>query len=373
MLHLAWRNLLQNRARLAVSLGGVGLALTLILSFDAIVEGAQQRLTAYIDESGADLFVSQQGVRNMHMASSTLPASVVDEVRRVPGVEAATPILYVTSMVAAGDGRYLAYVIGLPTDATMGRPWQIVSGSPIPGPGEAIIDRTVADQAGVSVGDRVTVLGEELTVAGLADGTANIVNSIAFISFEDFARLRGGSPVVSYVLVKVAPGESPDAVSRRIEASVGGVTALTRDAFAREERQLVRDMMTDVISIMNLVGFSIGLSVVALTVYIATFARRAEFGVLKAVGAGNGHLYRVVIAQALLSVALGLAIGLAFTLTLTAVVPRAAPELTLAVSGSSVAKVAAVSLLIAGLSAILPIRQIAGLDPAIVFRGGVTR
>ncbi len=41
---------------------------------------------------------------------------------------------------------------------------------------------------------------------------------------------------------------------------------------------------------MNLVGFLIGLAVMALNVYTATLARRAEYGVLKALGARNGHL-----------------------------------------------------------------------------------
>ena len=84
---------------------------------------------------------------------------------------------------------------------------------------------------------------------------------------------------------------------------------------------------------------------------------------LKAIGAGNLHLYRVVLTQATLSVALGLAVALAFTLGLAVVVPLVAPELALAVSLASLTKVA-------GLAAVLPIRQIAGLDPAVVFRGG---
>jgi len=41
----------------------------------------------------------------------------------------------------------------------------------------------------------------------------------------------------------------------------------------------------------------------------------------------------------------------------------------LLVSGVSLVKVAGLSLIIAGFSAILPIRQITGLDPAAVFRG----
>jgi len=57
-----------------------------MLALDAIVEGMTARITAYIDHSGADVFVSQSGVRNMHMASSTLPVSIVSKVQAVPGV-----------------------------------------------------------------------------------------------------------------------------------------------------------------------------------------------------------------------------------------------------------------------------------------------
>ncbi|MBI5828931.1 MAG: ABC transporter permease, partial [Chloroflexi bacterium] len=61
---LALRNLFQNKARLVISVGGVALALMLILSLDAIFTGMERRVTAYIDQSGADIFVSQSGVRN---------------------------------------------------------------------------------------------------------------------------------------------------------------------------------------------------------------------------------------------------------------------------------------------------------------------
>lgn len=370
MLNYALRNLLQNKMRLTVSLGGVALALALILSFDAIVEGAQRRLTAYMDQSGADLFVSQAGVRTMHMSASTLPASAVDAVRAVPGVAAAEPILYLTNMVGAGEGRYLAYVIGVAPDATMGAAWQVVEGQRTPGRGEAVIDRTVADESGVGVGGRVKILGQDLTVAGLSDGTANIVNSIAFIAFDDFARVRGGPPVVSYILVRTAPGESPGEVAARVEAALPGATVQTRQAFAAQERRLTVDMMTDVISVMNSVGFLIGLAVLALTVYVATFAKRAEYGMLKALGAANRDLYLAVVAQAVYSVVLGFLSAVVLTLLLVLVVPRAVPAMSLAIAPGSLVKVAAASALIAMAAAALPVRQVAGVDPAVVFRGG---
>jgi putative ABC transport system permease protein len=368
---LGWRNLARNRVRLLVSVGGVALALSLTLALEAIYAGVANQLTTYIDRSGADVWVSQPGVRNLHMVASWLPDSVVDDVRAVDGVADATPILYSTDTIAAGDERAVAYVIGLPAEAAMGGPWDIVEGSDRVGPGEVIVDRGFAGKAGVTLGDRATVLGGEATIVGLSDGTASLVNSVAFVSFDDFRAMRAGAPVVSFVLVRAAKGVSAESIAAGIERRVGGVTALSRGAFAAEERRLVTDMSAEVISIMNVIGFVVGLAVVALTVYIATLARRREYGVLKALGARNRVLYRVVLAQAVLSVALGFAVGLAFTWLLGFLVARTELGLELVITAASFVKVGLFAAVIAGLAAVLPIRQVAGLDPAIVFRSGV--
>jgi putative ABC transport system permease protein len=107
----------------------------------------------------------------------------------------------------------------------------------------------------------------------------------------------------------------------------------------------------------------------ALTVYTSTLSRRREYGMLKALGARNRDLYFTVLAQAILSVLLGFFFGWAITWLLTLVVPLIGLPLTMAVNPKSLIKVGAVSLLLAGLSAMAPIRQIGGLDPAMVFRG----
>lgn len=217
------------------------------------------------------------------------------------------------------------------------------------------------------------MMGGEARIVGLSQGTASLVNSVAFVSFDDFRQMRGNAAVVSYVLVRVSPGAASEAVARQIEVQVPDVTALSRPVFAAEERRLVTDMSADVIAIMSVVGFVIALAVVALTVYVATLSRRREYGVLKALGARNGGwLYRVVLVQAGLSVPAGFLVGLLFTGLLTMVMPLAGSSLALALSLDSLVKVGLFATAIAGLSAVVPIRQVAGVDPAVVLRRGVT-
>lgn len=375
MIRLAFRNLFQNKTRLIISVGGVALALLLILVLDAVVTGVQSQVTSYIDNSNADVIVSQENVRNLHMAYSAIPASYETRVRNVAGVASVTPIHYLTNLVEVGEGRgvrasNLAYVIGLPREVNAGGPWRIVAGKALPLDGEAIIDRGVAVNSGVGIGDTVKILGEEFRVAGLSEGTATVSGgSVAFIAEKDFVRTRKDTGSVSFLFVRVKSNDSPALVAAQIETRVDKATAQTRQQFAERERQVVNDMSTDIVTIMNLVGFLIGVAVMALTVYTATLARRAEYGVLKALGARNVHLYGVVMAQAFISVVLGFGVGLSITLLLVGLVPQMDLPIALEVSAASLVKVASVSLVIAMLSALLPIKQIAGLDPVRVFRG----
>jgi putative ABC transport system permease protein len=373
MLRLAIRNLFQSRARLVITAGGVALSLLLILTLDAIFQGVEKQVSAYIDQSGADVFVAQEGVRNMHMASSSLPATALGQVEAIPGVGSVTPILYVTNVVSVGDSRNVAYVIGLPGGAQAGGPARVVAGREVPGPGEAIIDRSIADKADVGLGGEVKILGRKFTVTGLSTGTVNLVSSVAFISMEDFRQARAGSDAVSFLLVRARDGVQPADLAARIEAQVSGVTAQPTSTFAAQERRVIRDMSTDLLAIMNLIGLLIGLAVMALTTYTASLGRRAEYGVLKALGARNADLRLTVVFQAMLSVALGFTAGLAMTLLLAAVVPLTGVNLLLQVTATSLLKVGAISLVIAGVSAVLPVVQIGRLDPAQVFRGGSTR
>ena len=91
---VARRMLFSERRRALLGIAGITVSLLLMLTLDAIFAGATRQLTRYIDSSPAAVFVSQTGVRTMHMSTSVLPAAVVNDVRAVPGVAAAVPILY---------------------------------------------------------------------------------------------------------------------------------------------------------------------------------------------------------------------------------------------------------------------------------------
>jgi putative ABC transport system permease protein len=359
---IAWRNLSRQRLRLALSVGGVGMALLMILALDGIYAAILDRVTAYPDNQGAPLIASQRGVSTMHMSSSTIPQGAVERLRSDPRVKRAEPILY-TTLLLGRRRQAVSYVIGFRGG---GGPWEIVEGSGRPGAGEIVLDERTADRLGLGVGSRVGVFGKDMRVVGLAGGADSVLTGLAFVDYETFAHAAGTRAAASYVLVWPRGGDPSD-VAGALERD-HRLTVQTREQFSSNERQVISDMSTGLIRGMLMIGIVVGLAVAAVSIYSATVARLGEYAVLKAIGMSNRSLYSLVSRQSLLTVLGGLLLALALVVLLAVGVPLLEPSVNVAVSTASVARTAGAATLIALLAAFVPARRVARVDPASVYR-----
>jgi putative ABC transport system permease protein len=359
---IARRNLTRQRLRLALSVGGVGLALLLILALDGIYSAILERVTAYPDNQGAPLIASQRGVATMHMSSSTIPRAAVESLARDPRVERAAPILY-TTLLLGRRRQAVSYVIGFRDG---GGPWNVTKGSGRPRGAEIVLDARTADRLGLDVGSRIGVLGADLRVVGIAGGTSSVITGLSFVDYDTFAHAAGTGGSASYVLIWPRRGD-PSAVARGLERDYP-VTVQTREQFSTKERQVVSDMSTGLIRGMMLIGIVVGLAVAALSIYTTTVARLGEYAVLKAIGMRNRSLYALVSRQSLLTVAGGLVLALMLVAVLAVGVPLLEPSVNLLVTPGAVARTAAAATLIALLAAYVPARRVARVDPASVYR-----
>ena len=361
---LARRQLLFRKGRLLVGVAGIAAALLLILALQAIFAGISDRLTAYIDRSGADVIVAQRGVDTMHMSQSVLPDQAAVAAAAVPGVAGAKPILYVPAMVERGDRRGIVYLIG---DDTGGAPLAVSEGRR-PLDGEILLEATLADALGAPMGSRVRVLGRSFRVSGEVEGLASILNSVAFVRRPDLSRRLGAAGLASYVLVTAQPGVDASELATRIEASLPGVTASTRDSFARSERRVVGDMTTDIVRGMILAGFVIGVAVAALVAYSTTLSQLRDVAVLRALGLRTRQALVLAVAQVGFTVAAAFAVALAAAWTLAIFLPRLSPTLVLAVRAGDVVQALVIAAAFTMLAAAFPVLRIARVDPASVFR-----
>lgn len=360
------RNLFESRTRLLVSVGSISMAMLLILALDAIFAGSMQQVTKYIDETEFDVVVAQDGVKNLHMTSSFFPEAALDSVSRVSGVTRVDHILYSTVFLASGDKSSLAYLIGY-EPGELGGPWVIDRVPAELQHGEIVIDEVVADQLNLGIGDSMSAGGVDYRVGGLTRETVNVVNSIAFVRYDDFEQALGVLGTTSYGLVTLDSDADPSRVVSDIER-IADVTSQTKADFAASERSIIADMSVDMMRLMNAVAFFIGLIVVGLSVHTATLAKMPEYGVLKAVGGKSSKLLTVVVTQAYMATGMALFVAVLATLALALALRALGSDIQMLVTPISVGRVGLASAAVAAVASWAPIMRVAGLNPAQVFR-----
>lgn len=362
---MARRNLFYDRRRAVLAVAGVSGALILVLVLNGVFAGASRQVTAKIDSSPADIWLSQPGVRTMHMSTTALPGDMVARTAAVPGVAWAENLRYTNSTVEKNGRRLITYVFGYDTGTGRGGPKALPSGSP-PGDGEVVVDRAAARDLGIQVGDTVTVLGTPLRVSGISTGGTNIVNTTVYLSAAQFTALRG--PGVNYVLVGADPGVDPAQLATRLASLLPDATVQTRSQFSAQERRIVQDMATDLMSIMAIIGFLIALAVIALTLFTVTLAKLREYGIVKALGANGQRLTRVVLLQAAWTVALAAVAAVAVSFLLGAALDRITDNIHLVIEPTSVIRVIAGAAAAGAIAALIPLRRVLAVDPATAFR-----
>ena len=105
-----------------------------------------------------------------------------------------------------------------------------------------------------------------------------------------------------------------------------------------------------------------------LTAYTAVADRMREYGVLKAIGAGQGRLNRLVTTETLYRAALGFALGTGLSYLTAELIMALWPQFTIIIGPAAVAAAGAATLIMTIPAALLPIRRMAAIDPAVVFK-----
>ncbi len=367
------RFLFVERRRALLAVLGVAASLLLVLLLKGIFAGAIDRVTYYIRTSPADVFVSQGGVRTMHMSSSVLPSAAAARIAEVPGVAWVSGIDFTSGSIGGPKGRQLSYVIGYDTESGRGGPARLVAGGP-PAIGEAILDEQAADQLGVRLGGSVVVLGTPLRVSGLSTAGTSITNTTVFVDSRQFARMRGPghdqghTAGPAYLLVGAVAGLSPATLADRVQETAPDLTVQTRGEFVASETRVVTDMSADLLRLMSTVGLLIALAVIALGLMTSTLNRLRDFAVMKALGASTARLVGTVISQVLWTVGLASGVATALAVAVSVTLPQLAPDVQIDVTADASARTAASALVVGLVAALWPLRRVSALDPAIAFR-----
>ena len=364
---LARRQLGHEPLKLFLALLGVTLAVALVGLLFSLREGIERQVTIFVDSAGADVYVAPRDTRSFVTGGPpTLPVSLARRLERSPGVKEAGSVVSALGILQLHDKRVASLLVGFER-GRLGRPWRMRDGRAPQRPGEIAIDRVMAGAHELRVGDVVAVRGRRLRVVGLTEKTASWMTPIVFVTRREAAAMQGNPQSSSFVLLR-ADGVDPSVLAESVQQRYRRLNVMTRAQLAGNDRALMARSFNSPLLVMVLIALAIGALVIAITTYGFVAERRREFGALKAIGATNGRLYRVVSVQAVVIAGVALVSGVVLQRGAAAAIEALWPKF-LFVSVPSHYLVVLGAAFVMGLAgALVPARVLARLDPAEVFR-----
>jgi putative ABC transport system permease protein len=120
-----------------------------------------------------------------------------------------------------------------------------------------------------------------------------------------------GENYTSFILVKVDGGFDKKDVVHMLKERLTGVSVYTKEEFSYRTRYYwtASTGMGMGFLITAFLGFIIGMVIVGQTIYTSTVEHIREFGTLKAIGAKNSFIYRIILEQALVNAVIGYITG----------------------------------------------------------------
>ncbi len=243
------------------------------------------------------------------------PASTLDRIDKLPGVEAAGGDVRARAEIVGRNGKVISrggttgYGFSIDSDFARFTPMKLVSGRWPAGAGEVAIDAQTADSQHFATGDRVAILvkgGREhqYTITGIVDygsSTSLVGATISVFDLQDAQRLFGKEGELDQIDVAAKPGVPDATLLSQIRPVLPPHTQVRTSA---EQAQAQTDDFSSVLDTFRyfLLAFGgialfVGAFVIANTLSITVAQRTREFATLRTIGASARQVRRAVILE----------------------------------------------------------------------------
>jgi putative ABC transport system permease protein len=389
---IALKMLVGDRAKYIGIIVGITFAALLITQQMAIFLGLMSRTFGFLTDTGLpDIWVMDPKVQFVDDIKPLQETQLL-RVRGVEGVEWAMPLYkgLIRARLDSGDFQ-TCNVIGVDDGTLVGGPGRMVEGtlSDLRRAEGVIVDtvgahnklaRTPHDAEGkpipgaakipLRVGDAIELNDKRAVVVGICEVERTFQSNP--VVYTTYTRAMQFAPrerkLMSFVLVKARDGQGIAELAARIRAETG-LEALPREAFKKKTYEYFMKYTGIPINfgIAVVLGFFVGTAIAGQTFYNFTLDNLKHFGALKAMGAGNLMLLRMILLQAALVglIGYGIGVGAASSVGLLAGKSELAfymPWQLLVGTGVAIA-------LICMVSAALAVTTVMRLEPGVVFKG----
>lgn len=293
----------------------------------------------------------------------------------VEGVERVYPVIITAGAAKFESGKTAGMtIVGAQAPDFVGGPWNLFTASREDMLPEGAIITEYFDKntyGDIRQGEYFELNGKKVYNAGFTKGVRGFGGAPYVFTTIERAQALGNFPPdkASLFLVKWKNGYSKEQTIANINRSIPNVRAWDPDKLAESTVNTILASSGIALSVGSLVFFAIisGFVIIGLTLYSAAIDRLRDYGTLKAIGASNSYITRLILLQAFLISLIGFAIGFGLVEGFRNGVAQAGTIFEF----TSELKIGffLLTLVIALGGSLFAIRKINRLEPAAVFRG----
>jgi putative ABC transport system permease protein len=376
---VAIRMLTGDRGKYLGLIFAIALSSFLIAQQSSLFLGLMDRTRSQIrDVSEADLWVMDRATQYVDEIYP-LRDDALYMVRGVEGVRWAVPLFKGQAVARAMDGRFRSVIlIGVDNASLTGAPRKLLLGSidSLRDPDAVIIDLAgyhfLFPGQEPRIGGLLEMNDHRARITGICDASPPFISSpVVFTRYSQAVNYIGRQRTqMSFALVKAQPNVPAAEVARRIIAATG-LRAVSRNDFGwMTILYYIRFTGIPInFGLTVAVALIVGTVVAGQTFYIFTLENLKQFGALKAIGATNWRIVRMILLQASLAGAIGYSIGMALAAGFFEISSRQEALRGMTMPWQVMAGAGALVLVIVSVSSLISIRKVVKLEPAIVFRG----
>jgi putative ABC transport system permease protein len=300
-------------------------------------------------------------------------------VRGVPGVQWAVRLFKGNPVARTTSGKFaVSFLVGLDDATLAGAPRNMVLGSweRLREPDSVVVDRAgyilLFPGEPLELGRTLEMNDHKVTIVGISEASAPFVSlPVMHTRYSEAVTFQGRERTqLSFIIVRPAPGTTPETLTARIEEQTGLRARTTGEFMWDCVGYYLRNTGIPVnFGITIIVALIVGTVVAGQTFYLFTVENLKQFGALKAIGVTNGRLTGMILLQAASVASLGFAIGTGMAATFFEITLHKVATRGIVLMWQSVALTFACILFVAVVASVLSIRRVLVLEPAEVFRG----
>ena len=376
ILKTAWKFIKYDRAKSIGVVVGILISTFLIGQQLGILDYLKGLMAASLDNANAEIWVVDTRTKDINQLTA-IDVKKLREVKSISGVKEAYPLIVTTGSATLSGGNTSAVtLIGVESPTFYGgpNPKKIIDGKiedlQLDGGVTADYFDSKVFSVPTNVGTQLEINGKKSFIAVQTKAIRGFGFAFMYTTLERARYFANLSPnKINAIMVNLLPNQNADEVVAAIDKNIYGVKAFK----AADLRTSTIDTVIATTGIAQSTGTLIifaliaGLFIIGLTMYSSALDRIKDYGTLKAIGASNGYIRKLILSQSVVFavvgyiLAYGMLQGFKSGVAETGLIVNFSIEMLIGLFVTI--------LIISLIGSAFALRKIKGVEPASVFRG----